>query len=548
MPIRLSDRAREAYSYPLLLRHLLHRPLAIARSQQIVYRDQFRCSYAAFHERLGRLANGLASRGVEAGTTVAVMDWDSHRYLECYFAVPMMGAVLQTVNVRLSPEQIAYTLKHAHAEVLLVHHEFLPLLAGIRSQLPALRAVVLIADGAGDSAGPEWIDDEYEALLERSAPEFSFTDFDENAVATTFYTTGTTGEPKGVCFSHRQLVLHTLAVMAAAGGAAHGQGFRSDDVYMPLTPMFHVHAWGNPYVATVLGVKQVYPGRYVPREILALREREGVTYSHCVPTILQMLLAEATARGGDLRGWKMCIGGSALPAGLAREALGRGIDIFAGYGMSETGPALTVSCLASPPGSLPAEAEIARRCRTGAPIPLVDLQIVDDRGLPLPHDDRATGEIVVRAPWLTQCYVGHPQASEELWRGGYLRTQDVARMAPDGSVQITDRTRDVIKTGGEWLSSILLEDLVSRHPDVAEVAVISARDERWGERPHVLVVPRPGRAGALTGDMIRDWVAEAAATGVVPRYAVPERVTFVPALAKTSVGKINKRALREQYG
>lgn len=548
MPIRLSDRASEAYHYPLLIRHLLHNPLASSASQQIVYRDQFRCTYSGFRERLGRLASGLESHGVEAGTTVAVMDWDSHRYLECFFAIPMMGAVLQTVNVRLSPEQIAFTLRHARAEVLLAHREFLPLLADIRNELPALKAVVLIADGATAGTVPEWIDDEYEELLGRSTPDFPFTDFDENALATTFYTTGTTGEPKGVCFSHRQLVLHTLAMMAASGGMPHGQGFRRGDVYMPLTPMFHVHAWGNPYVATMLGVKQVYPGRYVPDEILALRQREGVTYSHCVPTILQMLMSAATANGGEMHGWKMCIGGSALSAGLARQALDRGIDIYAGYGMSETGPAMTVSFLASPPGSLPAEAEIERRCRAGVAIPLVDLRIVDDKGLSLPHDDHATGEIVVRAPWLTQCYVGDARASEDLWRGGFLHTQDVARIDPEGYVQITDRAKDIIKTGGEWLSSIQLESIVSRHPDVAEVAVVAVRSEKWGERPHVIVVPRPGRAESLTGDSIRDWIADAARSGAIPRYAIPERVTFVAALARTSVGKIDKRALREQHG
>lgn len=548
MPIRLTERASRAYHYPLLVRHLLHRPVAASSTQQIVYRDQFRCTYAEFSRRLARLASGLTSRGVEAGATVAVMDWDSHRYLECFFAIPMMGAVLQTVNVRLSPEQIAYTLNHARAEVLLVHHEFLPLLAAIRGQVPALRTIILIADGAAGTAAPEWIDLEYEELLANASPDFEFADFDENAVATTFYTTGTTGDPKGVCFSHRQLVLHTLAVMAAGGSAPHGQGFRSGDVYMPLTPMFHVHAWGFPYVATVLGVKQVYPGRYVPEDILALRAREGVTYSHCVPTVLQMLLSAAGTNGEVLRGWKMCIGGSALSAGLARAALDQGIDIGAGYGMSETGPVLTVSTLDSPAGSRPADEEIGRRCRTGVPIPLVDLQIVDDRGRPLAHDDHATGEIVVRAPWLTQCYVGNAQASEELWRDGYLHTQDVARIDAGGSVQITDRTKDVIKTGGEWLSSILLEDIVSRHPDVAEVAVIAVPDDKWGERPHVLVVARPGRAGSITSDSIRDWIADAARTGAVPRYAVPEHVTFVAGLARTSVGKINKRALRKQYG
>jgi fatty-acyl-CoA synthase len=547
MPIKLSARASEAYRYPLLIRHLLHTPLATSASQEIVYRDRFRCTYVEFRRRLGRLATGLASHGVEAGTTVAVMDWDSHRYLECFFAIPMMGAVLQTVNVRLTAEQIAYTINHAGAEIVLAHRDFLPGLEEIRDRLPAVRKVILIDDGASTSTGaPSWVEDEYEALLDRSIADFDFVDFDENAVATTFYTTGTTGEPKAVCFTHRQLVLHTLAVLAACGSAANGQSFRRGDVYMPLTPMFHVHAWGNPFVATLLGVKQVYPGRYVPEEILALREGEGVTYSHCVPTILRMLLSAADAGGTDLAGWKMCIGGSALPAGLAREALARGIDIYAGYGMSETGPVMTITRLDKPPGSSPEADEIDRRCRTGAPIPLVDLRIVDVDNQPLPHDDRATGEIVVRAPWLTQCYVGNERASEELWFGGYLHTQDVARIDSNGYVQITDRIKDVIKTGGEWLSSIEIEDVVSRHPDVAEVAVIAVRDEKWGERPHVIVVARAGRGESLSAAVVRDWIATAARAGTLPKYAIPERVTLVDALPKTSVGKLNKRVLREQ--
>jgi fatty-acyl-CoA synthase len=548
MPIKLSARASEAYRYPLLIRHLLHTPLATSASHEIVYRDRFRCTYAEFGRRLGRLATGLASHSVEAGTTVAVLDWDSHRYLECFFAIPMMGAVLQTVNVRLTAEQITYTINHAGAEIVLAHRDFLPVLEAVRDRLRTVRKVILIDDGATTSTGaPSWVEDEYEALLDRSSADFDFVDFDENAVATTFYTTGTTGEPKAVCFTHRQLVLHTLAVLAACGSAGNGQSFRRGDVYMPLTPMFHVHAWGNPFVATLLGVKQVYPGRYVPEEILALRHREGVTYSHCVPTILRMLLSAADAGGTDLSGWKMCIGGSALPAGLAREALARGIDVYAGYGMSETGPVVTITRLDKPPGKSPEADEIDRRCRTGAPIPLVDLRIVDVDNHPLPHDDRATGEVVVRAPWLTQCYVGNERASEELWSGGYLHTQDVARIDSNGYVQITDRIKDVIKTGGEWLSSIEIEDVMSQHPDVAEVAVIAFRDEKWGERPHVIVVARAGRAESLTAAAVRDWIAKAARAGTLPRYAIPERVTLVDALPKTSVGKLNKRVLREQF-
>lgn len=551
MPVRLQERAPNAYEYPLLIRHLLHTPLAIAPDQQIVYRDQSRYTYRDLEARIHRLAGLLAALGVQPGDTVAVMDWDSHRYLECFFAIPMMGAVLQTVNIRLSPAQIAYTLRHAGAALVLVHREFLPVLAEIRAQLPALQRVVLIADGGAADPGALGRDcaGEYEQLMAAAPTRFAFEDFDERAMATTFYTTGTTGDPKGVCFSHRQIVLHTLAVMGTAAGAPYGQCFRYGDVYMPLTPMFHVHAWGNPYLATLLGVKQVYPGRYVPEELVALRARERATFSHCVPTILQMVLDAGERMRADFSGWKLVIGGSAMPAGLARRALAAGMDVYGGYGMSETCPALTLSRFLQDPATLSEEEQIDRRCRAGLPVPLVERRIVDPSLQDVAHDDTAVGEVVVRAPWLTPCYVGNPEASVALWRGGYLHTQDVGRIDREGYLRITDRVKDVIKTGGEWISSLELENLISRHPGVAEVAVIGVPDERWGERPHVLVVRRPAAPGAqaVEAHEIRALVAEAAERGTLPRYAIPERVTFVDALDRTSVGKINKRALRERY-
>ena len=547
MPVRIVQPTRAAYEYPLLVKHLLHTALTTAPRQEIVYRDLRRHTYETLHERIARLANALSDLGVEQGTTVAVMDWDSHRYLECFFAIPMTGAVLQTVNVRLSPEQIEYALRHAEARVILVHRDFLPVLAGIRDRIPLVRTVVLLEDRPAGEPPPVEVAVEYEQLLEHSSTRFEFQDFDENAIATTFYTTGTTGDPKGVCFSHRKIVLHALAVMAACGSGAYGQSFRHGDVYMPMTPMFHVHAWGNPFVATLLGVKQVYPGRYVPEELLALRVREGVTYSHCVPTILQMLLDAAAQTGANLMGWKMCIGGSALSAGLARAALKRGIDVYAGYGMSETGPVMAVSRLIDPPGSVPEELEVERRCRAGLPIPLVDMKIVDATGAAVVRDGQAVGEVVVRAPWTTPCYVGNPEASEELWRGGYLHTQDVASIDPFGYLHVKDRIKDVIKTGGEWLSSLQLESVISVHPGVQEVAVVAVPNERWGERPHALVVPRPEWRDRLTADGIRAHVGAAVDAGALPKYAVPERVTFVEALEKTSVGKINKRLLRDRY-
>ncbi|HWG71831.1 MAG TPA: long-chain-fatty-acid--CoA ligase [Steroidobacteraceae bacterium] len=547
MPLRFARPAGSAYQYPLLVRHLLHTPLATAPLQEIVYRDRSRYTYRILDERIGRLAAGLARCGVEQGTPVAVMEWDSHRYLECFFAIPMLGAVLQTVNIRLTSAQIQYTLNHTRAEVLLIHRDFLSLLHELRPHLPHVRTVILLCDDEMEPV-PSWIDMEYEALIRSSDSGFPFRDFDENAIATTFYTTGTTGDPKGVCFSHRQIVLHTLAVLGAAASPAHGQSFRHGDVYMPMTPMFHVHAWGNPYVATLLGVKQVYPGRYIPDELLSLREREGVTYSHCVPTILRMLLAAARSRDVDLAGWKICIGGSALTVGLAREALSRGIDVYAGYGMSETGPVIAIARLTEAFSSVSSEEAMEQRCKAGMPIPLVDIKLIDSNGREMPWDGVSVGEIVIRAPWTTPCYADNAVASEELWRGGYLHTQDVGSINGQGFIKISDRIKDVIKTGGEWLSSLEIESIISGHPGVAEVAVVAVQDVRWGERPHALVVPREEYRSVLAARDIQEHVAAAAASGCIPKYAVPERVTFVDSLARTSVGKIDKLALRERYG
>ncbi len=543
----LIERTPSAYSYPLLIKHLWHTPLSHTPDQEIVYRDLRRLTYREVRERVGRLASGLAGLGVKPGDTVAVMDWDSHRYLECFFAVPMMGAVLHTVNVRLSPDQVLYTINHAEDDVILVNEDFLPLLEAIADRIDRPVKLVLLTDSAERPPSRLEFAAEYEELVAGSDPGYAFPDLDEDTRATTFYTTGTTGDPKGVYFSHRQLVLHTLSTLAAfAIPSGHGR-FHRDDVYMPITPMFHVHAWGIPYVATLLGVKQVYPGRYAPDVLLGLIAKEGVTFSHCVPTILHMLLSSPAAADVDLSRWKVVIGGSALPRGLCRAALERGIDIFAGYGMSETCPVLTLAHLEREVLEQDLDRQAEARCRTGRPIPLVDLRIVDDRMNDVPSDGASSGEIVVRAPWLTQGYLKDPESSEMLWRGGYLHTGDVAVMGPDGYVQITDRLKDVIKSGGEWISSLELEDLISRLEGVGECAVIGIPDERWGERPLVLVVPAPGYEGKLSGDAVREHLMRFAGEGVISRYAVPERVELVDAIPKTSVGKIDKKVLRAWY-
>lgn len=538
--------AGEAYGYPLLIGQLLHTPLATNPQREIVYSDRFRYDYHGLRQRIHRLASALAELGVGPGKTVAVLDWDSHRYLECFFAVPMMGAVLHMVNVRLAPEQILFTINHAEDDVILVHRDFVPLIEALRERFERSPTLVLLADGSPPPDTELDFATEYEAMLQAAGSSYPFSDFDENSRATTFYTTGTTGAPKGVFFSHRQIVLHTLGVAVALGVPQQQGRLHRDDVYMPITPMFHVHAWGVPYVATLLGLKQVYPGRYLPEALLGLIEREGVTFSHCVPALLHMLLSHPKSLQVDLSRWKAVIGGSALPSGLARAALERGIDVWGGYGLSETGPVLTLAQLDSSALEHDLEHQLPIRTKCGRPLPLVDLQVVDDSMQPLPRDGHVMGEVIVRAPWLTQGYLKRPEASDELWRGGFLHTGDLAHIDSQGYLKVTDRAKDVIKSGGEWISSVLLEDLVSQLPGVAEVAAIGIPDEKWGERPLVLVVAESGKT--LEPSSIRAHLEHCADEGLLAHWAVPDQILLVDAIEKTSVGKLDKKRLRQEYG
>ena len=535
-----------AYNYQLLIKHLLRTPLLYAPDQEIVYRDKHRYTYREFGQRVNRLAGSLAELGVGQGDTVAIMDWDSHRYLECYFAVPMMGAVLHTVNVRLSTEQLVYTINHAEDDIILVNEEFVPLLASVKDQLATVKKIILLTDSGEKVQLDLAMDGEYEAMLAGAGDTYDFPDFSENTMATTFYTTGTTGLPKGVYFSHRQLVLHTYGLLPTLSSMRSTAMVDSTDVYMPMTPMFHVHAWGMPYVATLLGLKQVYPGRYEPETLLRLVATEKVTFSHCVPTILNMLLASPSVETVDLNGWKVIIGGSALSAGLCKAAMERGINVFTGYGMSETCPILSISAFKPGHQNLDSEAGIKIRCRTGLPISNVLLEIVDGLGQPLPHDGVTTGEIVARTPWLTQGYLKEQEKSEELWENGWLHTGDIGFIDEEGYLQVTDRLKDVIKTGGEWISSLTLEDIISRHPAVREVAVIGVPDEKWGERPLVLAVLKD-EDDPITGDDLKKIFTEYAEKGAIPRYGIPDRVIITDSIAKTSVGKLNKKELRKQY-
>jgi fatty-acyl-CoA synthase len=537
------QRSPSAHDAPLSIGRILEYGVARARDQEIVYADARRHTYATLGERVHRLASALAALGVKPGSTVAMMDWDSHRYLECFFAVPMMGAVLHTVNIRISPDQVLYTINHAEDDVILVNAEFLPLLEGIRDKIRPGCKFVLITDGGSAPAAGIQLAGEYESMLAAAAPKYDFPALAEDTRATTFYTTGTTGLPKGVYYSHRQLVLHTMAAQQAFNNAPHAS-FTASDVYMPITPMFHVHAWGLPYVATMMGVKQVYPGRYVPDALLALIAREGVTFSHCVPTILQMMLASPASKAADLSRWKMVIGGSALPITLARAAVERGIDLIAGYGMSETCPILTLAHLTAPMLGWSAEESLPYRCRAGRPIGFVELRIVDANMKDVAHDGTSQGEVVVRSPWLTQGYLGEPAKSEDLWSGGWLHTGDVGVIDSHGYLKIVDRIKDVVKTGGEWVSSLDLEDIILRVPGLAEAAVVGVPDDKWGERPIAFVVVKAGEANPPAEDAIRKHVAQFAERGVVSKYAVPDRVYFVESIPKTSVGKLDKKVIR----
>ncbi|MCB8890133.1 fatty acid--CoA ligase [Vreelandella malpeensis] len=531
---------------PLMIGDLLSAGVRTAGDNPIVYRDHSRHDYRRFEERVHQLAHLLTAQGVQAGDVVAVLDWDSHRYLECFFAVPMLGAVLHTVNIRLAPEQILYTMEHAEDAFVLVHEDFVGLLEPLAARLPRVRGYVLCQEAPREVETTLSMVGEYEALLAEQPKRFEFPTFEENAVATLFYTTGTTGNPKGVFFTHRQLVLHTLseANLFQAKGV---ELLSRDKVYMPITPMFHVHAWGVPYTATLLGATQVYPGRYDAEMLVKLLVEEKVDFSHCVPTLLNMVLSTdaVSSKRVDLTGWKVLLGGSALTQSLARRAWTFGIDTRSAYGMSETCPVITIDILPRHVEEADVETQLPWRCKAGLPTPFVDLQVVDTNGQPLAHDGKSVGEVRVRAPWLTQAYYKEAERSEELWREGWLYTGDVGSLDEAGFLTISDRIKDVIKTGGEWLSSLELESFLSQHPAVAEVAVVGVADEKWGERPVAWVVPgnlnEPPAAEELAAFMQR-FVDE----GRLNRWGVPRDIRIVDAIPKTSVGKLDKKRIRRE--
>ncbi|MFN3378999.1 MAG: fatty acid--CoA ligase [Runella zeae] len=548
---RIVPRTPSAYDPPLIIKMLFEQVTRYNPQREIVYRDLYRMDYLAFDKRVRQLANVLTEAGVKAGDTVAVMDWDSHRYLECFFAIPCLGAVLHTINVRLSPAQILYTMNHAEDRFVIVHEDFFPIVEAVKDQLTTVEKFIMVSDKVYQNPDAPLTPTsfatigEYENLLSKASGQYDFPDFDENSLATTFYTTGTTGNPKGVYFSHRQLVMHTFCLMSYFPGY-RALPLDNRDVYMPITPLFHVHGWGFPLLATMLNFKQVFPGRYEPEMLLKLLLKEKVTFSHCVPTILTMLVNSPVAKQVDLSQWKVLIGGSALTKGLAKAALELGINITQGYGMSETAPIMSVVHLNDEQLQLSIEEQLPFRTKAGKVAPFVELRIMDDEGNFLPHDGEAVGELVARGPWMTQGYFKDVVASETLWSQGWLHTGDVASIGPDYYVTISDRVKDVIKTGGEWVSSLDIENLLSQIEGIAESAVIGFADAKWGERPHAIVVIKPDYAEKITSENIKANLQAKVEAGEINKWYVPDHIKLVPEIPKTSVGKIDKKRIRAE--
>jgi fatty-acyl-CoA synthase len=561
MKIKKIESAANAYKYPLLIKRILADSLKYEPTHEIHYRDVFKMNYYELNKRVRRMANVLDKLNIDGGQTIGFMDYDSHRFLEGFFAIPMTGNVLHTVNWRLSEEQILYTINHAEDTLLIIHEDFLPVLSNIWDKITTVEKIIICKDGKDfgmgiSDFGSEQIQNlkseiririigEYEDLLKNESEIYNFPDFDEDAVATTFYTTGTTGNPKGVFFSHRQLVLHTLANAAMYGGALDKcfANFNSSVVFLGLTPFFHVHGWGFPYYATMIGAKQVYAGRFTIDTFVDLFQKHKPTLTTGVPSILQMFLSSPLTADFDFSKMKMLIGGSVLSASLAKQALERGIDILSGYGMSESAPMLCASYLNSENAkTMDIDTQAKYRTIAGLSAFMVETKIIDAHGNDLPNDGESVGEIVTRAPWLTAGYYKEPEQSDTLWKDGWMHTGDVATIDPNGYVTISDRIKDVIKTGGEWVSSVDIERLISQHEAVYEVAVIGLPDEKWGERPHAMIALIEG--ANITANEIKAFLESFIASGTINKWAIPSKIVFEKSLPKTSVGKIDKKQIR----
>lgn len=528
-------------SFPLTLTHFLHRARDFFPKNEIVSRRPdktlHRMTYADLHARASKLAHALTRLGVRPGTRVATLCWNHHAHLEAYLGVPAMGAVVHTLNLRLHPTELGYIARHAEDTVVIVDRSLLPLLAKFRDQVPSLRHVLVVPD---DGAVTAEQGHDYEAALAGEAPDFDFPSLDENSAAMICYTSGTTGNPKGVVYSHRSTVLHTLVI-----GMRDTLGVGEDDVVLPVVPMFHAAAWGLPYCAVATGAKLVFPGPHLdPTSLLELMEAERVTVAGGVPTIWLGILAalDQAPKARDLSAMRsMVIGGSAAPASMIDGFAKRhGLDVIHAWGMTETNPLGTVARLKRALKSGSEESKLAARASQGYAVAFVEQRHVAENGKRLPWDGATMGELEVRGPWVVSGYFGD-EGTDKFTADGWFKTGDVVTIDAEGYVRITDRSKDVIKSGGEWISSVALENALMSHPAVLEAAVFAARHPQWDERPVAAVVLKAG--ASATADELRAHLAPHFA-----KFWLPEDYVFLPQIPRTSTGKFLKSKLRADYG
>jgi fatty-acyl-CoA synthase len=523
------------HDHPLTLQLVLDRMRGMFGTAELVEAtDQEgtreRIAYAEIGDRVDRLCSGLASLGVEQGDRVATFAWNTQRHFEVYLAAPCMGAVLHTVNVRLFEEQLEYVVNHAEDTVMFVDPRLVEPLSKLAPKFEHVRHYVVMGD-ADASALPDAIS--YEELIGSQEPGFDYPELDDRQAAGLCYTSGTTGNPKGVLYSHRSNILHGMAQ-----GLASALGLCADDRVMPVVPMFHANAWGLPYGAAMHGAELVMPGPYLTAEALGrLISEEKVTAAGAVPTIWMDLLRHADEGGVDLSSMRIvACGGSAVPRSLMEAFEDRhGMRIVQAWGMTETSP---VGSVAHPPAGVDEGESWSYRSTAGRLLPLVEGRIVGDDGEELPHDGEATGELQVRGPWIARDYYEDPAGAEK-FDDGWLRTGDVASIDQLGYIRISDRAKDVIKSGGEWISSVDLENEIMGHEGVAEAAVVAIPDEKWGERPLACVVREEG--SSVTADELRDHLSDR-----VAKWQIPDEFAFIDEVPKTSVGKFDKKVLRRE--
>jgi fatty-acyl-CoA synthase len=529
--------------YPLTLLPLLERANRLFGKKEIVSRvggETVRGTYAQLYQRVHRLAGALAALGVAPGDRVASLCWNHQQHLELYFAAPCMGAVLHTVNFRLFVDQIAFILNDADDRVIVIDDVLLPLLEQVLPNVPGVRHVLVVGTvpvGMDSVAGR--LVTSYEDALAAAPEIFAFSQLDEQSAAAMCYTSGTTGNPKGVVYSHRSLVLHSLTealpdVMA----------IRERDVVMPVVPMFHVNAWGIPFTAAMLGAKQVLPGvAPTPPDLLRLIEQERVTLTAGVPTVWLGVLSALEAGKHDLSSLqRIIVGGSAEPRSMMeRYEREYNVPIWHAWGMTEMSPLGSICWTKSYLEDSPENERWRILTSQGLPSPFVELKAIDEDGNDVPWDGQTFGEMVVRGPWVTAGYHNDPAPGERFTDDGWFRTGDVVTIDPEGYFQIADRTKDLVKSGGEWISSIDLENALIGHPSVAEACVIAVPNEKWGERPLACVVLKPAAPATSQEELIEFLRPNFA------RWWLPDDVVFVTELPRTGVGKLDKKVLRDQF-